>query len=147
MKDYTNNLKLFVIYFKITKFCITIKCRDTAGWKSNPEMSLLTGSPGSTDGCQSALVDELGVSPSRYHHTTVHIAITKGWILRPVKAAVLRRQSHPIITNLPIYTSPNFLNSSDVSVFSLDVSLWRCKARRTCVPYVRIWLRIIDYVT
>jgi hypothetical protein len=43
-----------------------------------PEMSLLTGPPDSTGGCQSALVDELGVSPSRYHHTVVHIAITWG---------------------------------------------------------------------
>jgi len=41
-------------------------------------MSLLTGPPDSTGGCQSALVDELGVSPSRYHHTMVHIAITRG---------------------------------------------------------------------
>jgi hypothetical protein len=43
-----------------------------------PEISLLTGPPDSTGGCQSALVDELGVSPSRYHHTMVHIAITRG---------------------------------------------------------------------
>jgi hypothetical protein len=41
-------------------------------------MSLLTGPPDSTGGCQSALVDELGVSPSRYHHAMIHIAITWG---------------------------------------------------------------------
>jgi hypothetical protein len=34
-----------------------------------PEMSLLTGPPDSTGGCQSALVDELGFIPSQYHHT------------------------------------------------------------------------------
>jgi hypothetical protein len=44
-----------------------------------PEMSQLTGPPESrpTGGCQSALVDELGVSSSRYDHTIVHIAITR----------------------------------------------------------------------
>jgi hypothetical protein len=46
-----------------------------------PEMSLLTGPPDSTGGCQSVLVDMLGVSPSRYHHTVVHITITRGWII------------------------------------------------------------------
>jgi hypothetical protein len=30
----------------------------------------------STGGCQSALVDKFGVSPSRYHHTMVHITMT-----------------------------------------------------------------------
>jgi hypothetical protein len=39
----------------------------------------LTGPPDSTSGCQSALVDELGFSPSRYHHTMIHIAITRRW--------------------------------------------------------------------
>jgi hypothetical protein len=43
-----------------------------------PGMSLLTGPPDSTGGCQSTLVDKLGVSPSQYHHTMVHIAITQG---------------------------------------------------------------------
>jgi hypothetical protein len=43
-----------------------------------PEMSLLTGPSDSTGGCQSALVDKLGVSPSRYHHTMVHITINRG---------------------------------------------------------------------
>jgi hypothetical protein len=43
-----------------------------------PEISLLTGPPDSTGGCQSALVDKLGVSPSGYHHTMVHITITLG---------------------------------------------------------------------
>jgi len=42
-----------------------------------PEMSLLTGPPDSTGGCQSALVDKLGVSPSRYHHIVIHIAIAR----------------------------------------------------------------------
>jgi hypothetical protein len=42
-----------------------------------PAMSLLTGPPDSTGDCKSALVDELGVSPSRYHHTMVHITITR----------------------------------------------------------------------
>jgi len=39
--------------------------------------------PDSTGGCQSTLVDELGISPSRYHHTMVHIAITRGWTIDP----------------------------------------------------------------
>jgi hypothetical protein len=43
-----------------------------------PEMSLLTGPSDSTGGCQRALVHKLGVSPSRYHHTMVHIVITWG---------------------------------------------------------------------
>jgi hypothetical protein len=46
-----------------------------------PEMSLLTGPLDSTGGCQSALVDKFGVSHSRYHHTMVHIAITRGWTI------------------------------------------------------------------
>jgi hypothetical protein len=33
----------------------------------------------STGGCQRALVDELGVSPNRCHHTMVHVAISRGW--------------------------------------------------------------------
>jgi hypothetical protein len=44
-----------------------------------PEMSLLTGPPDSTGSSQSALVDKLGVSPSLYHHTMVHIANHPGW--------------------------------------------------------------------
>jgi hypothetical protein len=43
-----------------------------------PELSLLTGAPDSTGGCQSALVDKLRVSPNRYHHAMVHIAVTWG---------------------------------------------------------------------
>jgi hypothetical protein len=31
--------------------------------------------------CQSALVDKLGVCPSRYHHTMIHVAITRGWTI------------------------------------------------------------------
>jgi hypothetical protein len=65
-------------------------------------MSLQTGQPDSTDGCQSALVDKLGVSFSQYYHTMVHIANHQGTNNTPVKAAVMRRQSHPITTNLLI---------------------------------------------
>jgi hypothetical protein len=43
-----------------------------------PEMSLLTGPPDSTVWCRSALVDKLGIIPSRYRHIMVHIAITRG---------------------------------------------------------------------
>jgi hypothetical protein len=64
-------------------------------------MSLLTRLPDSTAGCQSALVDKLGVSLSQYHHTMVHITNHPGMKNRPVEAADLRRQSHPIITNIP----------------------------------------------
>jgi hypothetical protein len=42
-----------------------------------PEMSLLSGPPDSTGGCQSALVDKLRVSPSRDHHTMVPITVTR----------------------------------------------------------------------
>jgi hypothetical protein len=42
-----------------------------------PEKSMPTGPPDSTGGVQSTLVDELGVSPSRYHDTMIHIAITR----------------------------------------------------------------------
>jgi hypothetical protein len=67
-----------------------------------PEMALLTGPPDSTGGCHSVLVDELGVIPSQYHYTMVHITNHPGMNERPVEAAVLRRQSHPIIANIPI---------------------------------------------
>jgi hypothetical protein len=43
-----------------------------------PEMSLLTGPPDSTGCYHSTLVDELRVSPNRYHHTMIHIAIIQG---------------------------------------------------------------------
>jgi hypothetical protein len=45
-----------------------------------PDISLLTGPPDRTGGggCQSALVNKLGVIPRRYHHTMVHIAVTRG---------------------------------------------------------------------
>jgi hypothetical protein len=61
----------------------------------------MAGPPDSTSGCQSALVDKVGVSLSQYHHTMVHIADHPGMNNRPVKSAVLRCQSHPIISNLP----------------------------------------------
>jgi hypothetical protein len=67
-----------------------------------PEMSLLTGPPDSNGGCQSALVDELGFSLSQFRHTFVHIAYHPAMNNRPVEAAVLRRESHPIIANLPM---------------------------------------------
>jgi hypothetical protein len=41
------------------------------------EISLLTGPPDSTGGCQSTLVDELDVSPNRYHQIIVDILITR----------------------------------------------------------------------
>jgi hypothetical protein len=68
----------------------------------SPEMSLLIGPPDSTGSCQSALVDKFGVRPSRYHHIMLNIANHPEMNSRPVEAAVLRRQSHPIITNLPL---------------------------------------------
>jgi hypothetical protein len=55
----------------------------------------------STGYCQSALVDESGVSLSRYHHSMVHIADYPGIKNRTVEAAVLRRQSRLIMANLP----------------------------------------------
>jgi hypothetical protein len=58
------------------------------------ERSLRTGPLGSTGGCQSALVDKMGVSPMSYIEN--HPGMNK----RPVDAAVLRRQSRSIIYNL-----------------------------------------------
>jgi hypothetical protein len=58
------------------------------------EISLRTGPLGRTGGCQSAIVDKLGVSPMFY------IANHPGMNKRPVDAAVLRRQSRSIIYNL-----------------------------------------------
>jgi hypothetical protein len=66
-------------------------------------MSQIAGTPDSTGGCQSALVDKLGVSVSQYYHTMVHIAYHPGMNNRRVEAAVLRRQSRLIIANLPVY--------------------------------------------
>jgi hypothetical protein len=63
-----------------------------------PEMSLLTAMPDSIGGCQSAKIDKLGVSLSQY----VIIPNHPGMNNRPVQEAVLRRQSHPIIANLPV---------------------------------------------
>jgi hypothetical protein len=64
-------------------------------------MSLLTltGLPDSTGGYQSALVEKLGVGLSQYHQTMVNVVNHPGMNNRPVEAAVLRRQSHPIIAN------------------------------------------------
>jgi hypothetical protein len=56
-----------------------------------PEMYFLTGRPDSTGGCQCALVDEMGVTVSQYHHTMVHIANHPGMNSGPVEAAILRR--------------------------------------------------------
>jgi hypothetical protein len=47
-----------------------------------PEISLLTGSPDSTGGCQSTLANELGVSATRYHYTIIYFAITWGRKIR-----------------------------------------------------------------
>jgi hypothetical protein len=63
-----------------------------------PDMSRMAGLPDSTGGCQSALVDKLGVSLSHYHHAMVHMAYHPGMNNRP---AVLRRQCHPIIASVP----------------------------------------------
>jgi hypothetical protein len=54
----------------------------------------------STGGCQSALVDKLGVSPSQYHHTMVHITITRGWTISPSRPQFWDTSLTPIITNL-----------------------------------------------
>jgi hypothetical protein len=62
----------------------------------------------STGGCQGSLVDKLGVSSSRYHHTMVHIAHHPGMNTRPVEATVLRLKSHTTITNLPMYLRRKF---------------------------------------
>jgi hypothetical protein len=35
--------------------------------------------------CQSALVDKFGVNSSWYHHSMVHITVTRGWIIGPLK--------------------------------------------------------------
>jgi hypothetical protein len=59
----------------------------------------------SSGSCQSALVDKLGVSLSQYHPTVDHIANHPGMNNRPVEAAILKRQSHPIIASLPILQS------------------------------------------
>jgi hypothetical protein len=70
---------------------------------------LLTGRPDSTGGCQSALVDKLGDSFSQYHHTMVHIANRPGMNNKPVEAAALRPQSHPIIANQWVCTGTKLI--------------------------------------
>jgi hypothetical protein len=42
------------------------------------ELSLLTGLPDSSGGCQSAVIDKLGVSPSQYYHPRSTSQITQG---------------------------------------------------------------------
>jgi hypothetical protein len=77
--------------------------RKPANTGAATEMSLLTGLPDSTEGCQITLVDKLGVSPSQYHHPWSTSQNHPGMNKRPIQAAVLRCQSHPIIAHLPIY--------------------------------------------
>jgi hypothetical protein len=84
--------------------------RTTSQYWGLPETSLLTGLSDSTGSCQSALVDKSGVSLSQYHHTTVRIVYHPGMSNRPTQAAVLRRQSHPIIANLPGSIKMEFFN-------------------------------------
>jgi hypothetical protein len=76
-------------------------------------MSRMTRPPDSTGCCQSALVNKLGVSLSQYHLTMVDIANHPGMNNRPVETAVLRRQSYPIIANLPIYYDRNYKRFSN----------------------------------
>jgi hypothetical protein len=78
------------------------------------EMSLLTGPLDSTEGCQSTMVEKLGVSPSQYHPWSTsqnHPGMNK----RPTEAAVLRCQPRPIIANLPFYQGyfvvPNYITT------------------------------------
>jgi hypothetical protein len=89
-------------------------------------MSLLTGPPASIGGCQSALADKLGVSLSQYHHTTVHIANHPGMNNGPVEVAVQRRQSHPIIANLPINGEPQW-NDTDREKRRTEKNLSQCQ--------------------
>jgi hypothetical protein len=77
------------------------------------EMSLLTGPPDSTGGCQSTLVDNVGVSPSQYHPSSmVHITSHLGMNKRPTEAAVPRCQSRPIIASLPKSSQSQIFNST-----------------------------------
>jgi hypothetical protein len=87
-------------------------------------MSLLTGLPENTGGCQSALVDKLGVSLSHYHHAMFHIANHSEMTNRPVETAVLRRQSRPIIAKLPIYESAGFLDAATIYTHKTSIRVF-----------------------
>jgi hypothetical protein len=79
-----------------------------------PEISLLTEPPASTGGCQSALVDKLGDSPVPWSTSQ-----SPGMNNRPVEAAVLRRQSDPIITN-PLIAEALRRKRTDKPKYSLN---------------------------
>jgi hypothetical protein len=76
----------------------------------------------STGGCQSSLVEKLGVSLSQYHHIMVRISNHPWMNNRPIEAAVLRSQSRPIIANLPLGTYQqnclHFALSNNPAVFN-----------------------------
>jgi hypothetical protein len=68
---------------------------------------------------QSALVDKLGVSPSRYYHSMVHITITLGWTRGPT---VLRRHFHPIINNLQSTKVCNWISHKGELFYDVNTS-------------------------
>jgi hypothetical protein len=105
--------------------------RTTSQYWELPEMSLLTRPPDSTDDCQSTLVDKFGVSLSQYHHTVAHIANHPGMNSRPVEAAVLRRQSHPIIASLTTTAFPTHYVFSRVQCSFLH----HCFSRNFCTKH------------
>jgi hypothetical protein len=94
----------------------------------------MAGPPASTGGYQRALVDKLGVTISQHRHTLVHIENRPGKN-RPVQAAALRSQSHPIIANIPyvehgihdilqLLQNHKLTSRRGVSFVKLIVALW-----------------------
>jgi hypothetical protein len=96
-------------------------------------MSLQTGPPDSTGGCQSALVDKLGVSPGP--SSMVHIINHPGMNIRPVEAVGLRRQSCPIIANPKLMCH-----------VSMTKITWLLLCRETIAVYFEMHMKSINTI-
>jgi hypothetical protein len=95
---------------------------------------------GIAGGCQSALVNKLGVSPSQYHHPWSTLQITWGWTKDPQVAADLRRQSRPVIASLPIYQVIVHVSNHTSAVIT-----WQRRVTR--MPYsVTQWYFVANYI-
>jgi hypothetical protein len=104
------------------------------------EMSLLTGPSEITGGCQSALVDKLGVSPSLYHHSWSTSQITCGWTKVPYRPQFWDVSLAPIIANLPINTGTS---KFPFRALLLTVTKYKCGCSLTRLNVVFKWLTLL----
>jgi hypothetical protein len=111
-------------------------------------MSLLTGPPDSTGGCQSALFDKIGVSPSRYHHTMLHITITRDeqYVRRGRSSETSVSLHHKQSTNVnhtKIMSAPTILFSILLKKISeYNIVKIRIKRRNLRIPNIMFAMRL-----